>query len=137
MIICLKSAASFDTAQEINLRVQERLPDWVQSPCELTFSYTVKAEGRFHLLHYTAVGQFTICCQRCLELVNYPFRHTNELAVCANDDIAQQLTADYDCVLGKGGELDLLELLTDELMLYSPEVPHSLDDCSLDLARFN
>ncbi len=137
MKICLKSAARHDSQQKVISPAAARLPAWVESCSVMNCDYTVKSEGRLHLLRFSAHGTLVICCQRCLQCVDYQYSQTSELAVCANDSEAERLMGDYDCVLSVDGELDLVELLTDELVLHTPQIPHELSDCKLDLSRFN
>jgi uncharacterized protein len=131
MNICLHNAANRDDAQDVTLQITERLPEWIASAPEITCRYQVKKEGRVHVLHFTASGVLVICCQRCLQSVDYSYTHAHELAVCANEEDAEHFMSVYDCVVGEQGEINLLEVLTDELLLSAPQIPHAVSDCAL------
>jgi len=134
MIIALNTAAG---PQHITLEINERLPAWIRSPCEITCQYEVKAAGNMHLLRFTASGVFAIVCQRCLQSIDYAYTQAHEVAVCAHERDMLSLMTEYDCVVGEQGEVDLRELLTDELVMSLPQIPHAIEDCTFDLAQFN
>jgi len=72
-----------------------------------------------------------ITCQRCLSTVHYPYQQTTELALCFNEERANQLMSTYDSIVVENDELNLDDLLTDELHLFAPEIPHELSVCHI------
>ena len=121
LIKSLKVLSKQAHPMEISLEVKDRLPYYITSPCTLTCEVAVKQEHRYYVLHLQCSGQLEINCQRCLQNFNYSYTHINELAICQNDEMAAQMMATMDSMVQTDDELNLLEIVTDDLHLFSPD----------------
>lgn len=72
-------------------------------------------------------GQVKMNCQRCLELVTLALDSEVSLGVVADETEAEFLPDDLDPLIVEG-DIDLVELVEDELLLALPLVPLH-DDC--------
>ena len=136
MRICLKTSAKQGEETRVHVRLSDRLPVWIQSPCDLNCTYQVTPVDGYYLLDLIVDGELPITCQRCLIQKPYTYHYQTQFAVCSNEKQADRLMETFECVMSEGGELDLVEMLTDELYLNSPEMPHEWAECPLDLSLF-
>lgn len=99
----------------------------------MTLGHEVDENGRF-LIRGKLSGLVQLTCQRCLQGVAYPLVSAFEVqvleALTASGD--RELTEDeLDVVLAPDGQLELLNLLEDELILSLPLVVyHEAQDCN-------
>ncbi len=71
-------------------------------------------------------------CQRCLELMPYPLDVRFRLAVVESPGEAERLPESLDPLLIDEGELRVLDVIEDELLLSLPLVPrHASEQCLL------
>lgn len=105
----------------VTLEVTDRLPYYIDSPCTLNCEVTVKQEYRYYVLNLQCSGQLEVNCQRCLQNFTHSYAHSNELAICQNDEMAAQMMASMDSMVQTDDELNLLEIVTDDLHLFSPD----------------
>lgn len=115
------------------LTVNERLPAFLSAPCHLSVSYQVEAKDNFYLIHLGVRGELTIICQRCMEEFLFPYDNHTIIAVCKNDDRAEQLLAHYECIVSASGEVALEDLVIDELHLYVPIFHSAIKDCDSEI----
>jgi uncharacterized protein len=132
MNICIKTYAKQITPKDLTITLNNRLPSWVQSPCQINCTIKITSCGNFYLLNLTMDAVLHITCQRCLSTVHSPFHHTTELALCFNEEKANDLMTMYDTVVVESDELNLDDLLTDELHLFAPEIPHEIEVCHIE-----
>lgn len=135
MKICLKTSAKQAGSRTVVIRIDERKPGRVSSPCELTCVFKVNACPDYYLLTLDVSAELEIACQRCL--VDFPHQHTNhaQLAICANEAIAETLMASFECIVANDYQIDLVDIVTDELHLFLPEKHHDIADCDLEMSR--
>ena len=112
--------------------ITDRLPSYIPQPCELTCSVQVESFRNYDLLSMETNGAFVVTCQRCLETFNYHYQHQNQLAVCRDDSVAEELMPNFDCIVANNEMINLTEILTDDLHLFVLASHASLDDCTLD-----
>ncbi len=136
MKICLKTYAKQHGLQHIAMTLQERLPERVSGPCELTCDFQVVNHGDYYLLTLYITGKLAINCQRCLHIFQDDFYNESQLAVCVNDSVAETLMEHFDCVVASDHQVDLVELLTDELYLFSPEKHRNPMDCHSEIFQW-
>ncbi|NDH67405.1 MAG: hypothetical protein EBY22_05765 [Gammaproteobacteria bacterium] len=117
----LKTLAKQSHPVQLTVEVNERLPYYIQAPCVLTCEVAVQHERRYYVLNLKSSGQLIINCQRCLQDFAYAYNHKSEVAICESDEIANQLMSSMDCMVQSDDDLDLLEIVTDDLHLFSPE----------------
>ncbi len=103
------------------LHVQERLPYYVQSPCDLHCELSVRQESHYYHLNLKISGQITIHCQRCAQDFQHAYEHSSELAICWDDATADRMMSRLDCIVQTEDDLDLLALATDDIHLFCPE----------------
>ncbi len=135
MKICLKTYAKQSTQQCVVVHMQNRLPDHIHAPCELTCKFHVEACSNYFLMVYDVQGLLAITCQRCLGEFNHPYSNQTQLAVCADDATAERLMEHFECVVSPDYPLDLNEVLADELHLFSPEKHLDFGDCDPEINR--
>ncbi|WED44212.1 YceD family protein [Legionella cardiaca] len=136
MLINLKSMAASAEPGHVKLELLERLPIHVKSPCVVNCKYTVEKLNNYYLLNLVVDSTLTIICQRCLKEFNYQYINTTALAVCYSDEMAEKLMEQYECIIAKDNQVDLNELVTDELHLYSPEAHPEITYCDSEINRF-
>lgn len=138
MIKSLKKLASQNGPLQITMTLSERLPHFIQAPCEVTCQIQVVKQVDFYQLSLDVKGELHISCQRCLDDFVYSYAHLSELAVCGDEPAVERLlktlsrgshTADpvmpeLDCIVNHGDDIDLLSIVTDELHLFCPEKHH-------------
>ncbi len=129
MKINLKKCVKNNPKQTVILHITARLPDFILSPCDVTCHFQVTAEHHYDLVETEVSGTLTVVCQRCLEVFPYAYHHTMQLAVCRNDVDAARYMASFDCIVSETGDVDLLEVVTDELCLYCPEKHEDITHC--------
>ena len=134
--ICLKTQAKQGTSDSIQVQLQDRLPLRIQAPVALTGQFQVKNYNDYYLLTHQVAGVLTINCQRCLTAFQYDYSNTTELAVCRSEIIAEGLMEHFECIVATEDEVDLAEILTDELYLFSPEKHEDLADCDVEIRRW-
>lgn len=132
MIICLKTHAKQTGSRTVAIRIQERKPARVSTPCELTCVFQVEAYRDYYLLTLDVKGSMEVACQRCL--ANFQQDYTNQtiLAVCSNDAVAETLMASHECIVAKDHQVNLVDIVADELHLYLPEKHADYSECDLE-----
>ena len=136
MLINVKTCAGQDKPSTISLEIQERLPSHIEGPCLLTCGFSVKNCVDYYLLSLKTTGPLRIICQRCLQTFVTAYEHEMQLAVCDSEPAAEQLMNDYDSVVAKYNQIDLVELLTDDLHLYSPVSHPDSKECDTIIDKF-
>jgi uncharacterized protein len=111
------------------VRVEERLPVFLTSPCHMNVTFHIEAKDDFYLIYLKAAGNLNIVCQRCMQEFCFPYDNETIIAVCRSDERAEQLLAQYECIVSSNGSLDLNDLVIDELHLYAPQFHPDLADC--------
>ena len=113
----------------------ERVTDFVvsvDSDVECTMSFAIDNQ-RLAVLQGTADVQVTLSCQRC----NQSFPHAVHVSYCfspvSSDEQAEALPEAYEPVdINDFGEIDLLAVIEDELILALPVVPvHDSEHCEV------
>jgi uncharacterized protein len=79
----------------------------------------------------SASATVTLTCQRCCELFNKELAIDFSFSPVKNDEAAENLPSYYDAIeLDENGEVNLLALVEDEIILAIPLIPrHDLKDC--------
>jgi uncharacterized protein len=134
--ICLKTQAKQVTSQRVVVHIQERLPERMGSPCELTCDYQVSDCRDYYLLTWTVMGLLEITCQRCLTVFQENYSQKSQLAVCATDTMAETLMGREDCMVAPDHQVNFMDILTDDLHLFSPEKHRVLTDCDSKISTF-
>ncbi|WP_294912736.1 23S rRNA accumulation protein YceD [Tatumella sp. UBA2305] len=104
----------------------------VDSDVECNMSFAID-EQRLAVLQGTASVQVTLSCQRC----NQPFPHAVHVSYTfspvRNDEQAEALPEGYEPVeVDEYGEVDLLAVIEDEIILALPVVPvHDSEHCEV------
>jgi uncharacterized protein len=117
----LKTLAKQANPSEVSLQVQERLPYYVQSPCELHCKLVVRQESHYYHLNLQISGRLTIHCQRCAQDFQHDYEHSSELAICPDEEMADRMMSRLDCIVQTEDDLDLLAVVTDDIHLFCPE----------------
>lgn len=115
--------------QEQVFNFDDRLPFYVKSGCQLKVKFSVEAKDDLYLIHLHVSGEFTGVCQRCLQDFPVSYDNATRIAVCRNDDRAEQLISQYECIVSSNWQVDLKELIIDELHLYAPQMHPDFQDC--------
>ncbi|MGK3115587.1 23S rRNA accumulation protein YceD [Candidatus Pantoea formicae] len=118
-------------APELLARLAETVVS-VDSDVECTMSFAIDNQ-RLAVLQGTADVQVTLSCQRC----NQSFPHAVHVSYCfspvSSDEQAEALPEAYEPVdINDFGEIDLLAVIEDELILALPVVPvHDSEHCEV------
>lgn len=135
MKLCLKKYAKLAGSQTIVVTLHDRVPARVSSLPELTCVFQIEACSDYYLLTLDVTAKVDIACQRCLADFQHEYKNQTTLAVCTNDDVAETLMEHYECIVTNNGEIDLIEILTDEMHLFLPEKHHTINDCDLEVSQ--
>lgn len=122
--------------QTKTITLSERLPHFVLSPCDLRVTWQVEAKDDFYLIHLHVSGALHLQCQRCLDEFDYPYDNNTILAICRNDERAEQLLEHYECIVSKQLQLSLDDLIIDELHLYAPQFHPEITECNSEINQF-
>lgn len=134
MNICLKTQARQVSSQTVVIQIQERKPERVNLPCELTCVFQVATGSDHYLLTMEVSGKLEITCQRCLAGFQQEYFNKTQLAICASEEIAERLMASYECIVVKNNQVDLVDLITDELHLFLPEKHADFSECDNEIS---
>lgn len=115
------------------IRIEERLPSFLNSPCQLNVTYQVAAKENFYLIYLKVVGDLEITCQRCMQEFDLAYENDTIIAVCRDDERAQQLLELYECIVSTNWQVDLDNLIIDELHLYVPQFHPEINDCDNEI----
>lgn len=96
-------------------------------------TYQVEAKEDFYLIYLHVTGELTIQCQRCLDEFNFPYDNKTVIAVCRNDERAEQILEHYECIVSANLQISLEDILIDELHLYAPQFHAEISDCSSEI----
>ncbi len=135
MKICLKTLARQSNSQTAVLHVQERKPERAGAPCELTCVYKVENCSDYYLLTLEVSGMVEITCQRCLGAFHHDYLNQSNLAVCKDDDVAESLSARFECIVENHDKIDLMDIVSDELHLFLPERHLDIAGCDPETSR--
>ncbi|WP_058522941.1 YceD family protein [Legionella birminghamensis] len=136
MLINLKKHPEYKEYQKASIELTERLPPHIQPPCHLTCQFKIGFCQYYYLLSMTVSGNIQVICQRCLNEFSHEYVNSTELALCASEAIAEKLMADFESVVYEKEEIDLRELVTDELYLYSPTTHEDIHECNSDIKQY-
>ncbi len=135
MWIPFKTNATTQEPEPLVLKLESRLPPYISSPCTITCRYNVAAYADYYLLKLATTANLVILCQRCLHQYSYHYTNQVTLAICDKDTKADQLMEHYECLVTTHDQVNLMELLIDELHLYSPQAHHEITDCGEEVNR--
>ncbi|RUQ81885.1 YceD family protein [Legionella septentrionalis] len=136
MKICLKTLAKEANAQSFAIRLDHRLPPHVDGVCQLVCDIQVEERNDYYLLSLQARGDVRIICQRCLTAFPFLYENQTQIAICSQDEIAERLMEQYECIVLPGSQVDLTEILIDDLYLFTPEKHENLEDCDVETRSF-
>lgn len=136
MNICLKNAAQQSEPLLAVIKLEKRLPEHIHAPSELTCTFHAINYRNYYLLTLDVVGVLKVTCQRCLHAFQYHYCNQIKLAACKTDAIAETLMEDFECIVIDDDEIDLIEILTDELHLFSREKHENSADCDTEIRQW-
>lgn len=136
MIIHLGNQLSRSWSEPVHLENFPRLPSHIEAPCSLDCAFLVEAVDNYYLLHLQVKGKLTMICQRCLHTWQYDYENSSTLAICDTDAQAEQLLTDYESMVIRNGKVDLLEILNDELYLFTPESHPDINQCDSSVDKY-
>lgn len=136
MLINLKTSAVKAEPEKICVEITERLPANIEGPCVVNCDFSVQDLTDYFLLTLRVNSKLTIICQRCLHEFSHSYSNQTVLAVCHSDELAVKLMSNYECIVAKDKQVDLIELITDELYLYSPENHQNSSECDKDVNEY-
>lgn len=132
MKLFLPQLARESKAQHVTIRIKDRLPPHILNACELVCEFSAKAVGDdYYLLSLNVSGQVEITCQRCMAPFLSEFKHEYQLAVCDKDEISDTLMENYECIVTHNYHIDLVDILTDDIHLYTEQKHKNIEQCSL------
>jgi len=124
---------------EVSLVEMPRLIDILANPQGM-LSYTISGgmdnQGSPYL-DLSANGCCQLCCQRCLENMDYQVKLDTHLLLRKQEvlDVLDEEVEQFDSILADE-ELDVLNLLEDEVLLSLPIAPkHQTGDCQAAVGR--
>lgn len=136
MLINLKSCAGKTEPNSGKIELVRRLPAQIASPCIVDYQFEVNAHDNYYLLVLKVESLLRLTCQRCLLEFSYHYQNRSELAICNSEKVAEQMMSQYDCIVSDHGQVDLKEIITDELNLYTPEFHLETSDCDIEISNY-
>lgn len=130
MKIDLRKKLNAAKSEEIKLLIKERLPHFVASDVEMSFTYEVAQQGPLYLLNIDEKASISVICQRCMGEFEQPFEHQSQIAICATDKMAQQYQSLYDVIVISDLIVNIEDILVDDLYLYLPNNHKNIDLCN-------
>lgn len=130
----LQEQAKYDQ-QNQNLLLKDRLPDFINPPCQMEVIYSVEANDDYYVMHIQTKSDLNVICQRCMQDFTNVYENQTVIAVCKTDQRAEQLLPLYDCIVSPDWQLDLKELVIDELHLYAPQFHPEMVDCDSEVIK--
>lgn len=115
--------------REVEVTVEERIPDALKGPQKLGCKFKVEQTDNYYLIELNVNAVLSVCCQRCLGDFQSIYHTSTTLAICSDEQQAAKLMKQYECILSKNYEIDLLTVLTDELYLSAPDKHEEIEDC--------
>ncbi len=109
--------------------ITERLPYYIEKVDDVEFYYIVERFKEFYLLTLDLNACVKIQCQRCMHDFDYQYKNVTKIAVCKSEDVADRMMAEYEPLVSLTNEVDLIEIITDDLHLFCPEIHDNLDKC--------
>ncbi|MBN9229314.1 MAG: hypothetical protein BGO90_06030 [Legionella sp. 40-6] len=122
--------------QTTKLKIDARLPPFIEKPVELDVDFTVTPAQNFYVMDLRVKGRLDVQCQRCLEYFVHSYDNATRIAICSNDEQAEKLQNEYECVVADGFLIELEELVADELHLYAPTFHETVSLCSQEINTF-
>jgi uncharacterized protein len=135
MKISLKNDAREAGSKQFVIHLKERLPERITSPCELSGDFSVLNRGDYYLLSLHVKGTLVVTCQRCLDVFEHLYDHQSEIAICADDALAETLMKQFECIVALQDEIDLVDIVTDGLHLYVPEKHSDIMECNNEMKK--
>lgn len=133
MNICLKAQAKQQQIREDVLILTHRLPDWIASPCQVTYQMSVQLVDNYYLMKLDVTGSLMVTCQRCAQEFAHDYHNQTSIVVCPDDAVAQSLMSRYECIVEPSARIDLQEIITDELYLFCQEKHEDEQHCALQM----
>ncbi len=97
----------------------------------VTLAFSIDVLGVSRLLGNVQAG-LDLVCQRCLEPMHIDLDTSLALGFARSAAGLEQIPSELEAVRVEGGQVNLLELLEDEIMLALPQIPrHSENECPL------
>lgn len=120
-------------SQNKTIVLSERLPNFITAPCHLNVTYQIEVNDDFYLINLHVTGELSLHCQRCLDEFKFPYDNTTVVAVCRNEERAEQILEHYECIVSANLHVSLEEVLIDELHLYAPQFHAQISDCRSEI----
>jgi uncharacterized protein len=136
MKICLKTYARLSDSEHAIIDLKERLPTRINVPCHVTCDFSVAKCDTYYLLTLKVMGDLSITCQRCMDEFKQAYANESQLAICANDAMAERLMNQFDCVVAVDDQIDLSDIVADDLHLYAPEKHMDTAECSDEIRKW-
>ncbi|KTD19474.1 metal-binding, possibly nucleic acid-binding protein [Legionella israelensis] len=114
------------------IEIKDRLPVHITQSCSVQVTYHVEMIDDIYLVHLNTEAGLNICCLRCMREVVIPYKNSTSIAVCQNDVKAEQMLMNYECIVSPSAIIDLTEIVTDELHLYSSQYHLNSGECNVD-----
>lgn len=125
---------SVELESQLPLTQMKRLSAILYQPegmVTVKLAFAVDVLGVSSLLGNIQAG-LNLICQRCLEPMHVDLDTSLALGFARSAAGLEQIPSELDPVRVEGGQVDLLALLEDEIMLALPQIPrHAENECSL------
>jgi len=131
MRLNLNEWADSEKKMETSVKIEHRLPPHFEKSCDVFVTCNVRRCDHYFLLDMKTSSQLQICCQRCLQKTSVPYSHEMTLAVCRDETTADKVLQDYESIVAPSSIADLVEIITDELHLYSPKFHEKVENCDI------
>lgn len=125
---------AIELESRLPLTQMKRLSTMLYQPAGMitvNLAFAVDVLGVSRLLGRLQVG-LDLLCQRCLEPMHLDVDTSLALGFARNAAELERIPSELEPVRVEGGQLNLLVLLEDEIMLALPQIPrHAENECSL------
>lgn len=135
MKLQLKALAG-KTMKDVSIHIENRLPSYVNRPCDFYGDIHVKKEDDHYILHITMQGDVFINCERCLGEFEYHQVLETSLAIACSEEAAKRLMSRMEVEVSANASIDLVDVVTDELHLSLPKQHPDTSACDEEVSRF-
>jgi uncharacterized metal-binding protein YceD (DUF177 family) len=117
--------------QKLNgtINIDKKQIDSVYADISVHYDAFICSKNELLVLNLSFNANLKIKCQRCMESYDYELSPTLELAIIQDQD-AEQLMLDYDCIDLVDGKIDLERIISDEIILSIPHAHQELSMCN-------
>ena len=115
-----------------SILLDERLPDFINKPIEICFTYEIERYPEYYLLNLHEKATIELVCQRCSDIWQYEYSNVHKMAVLLSEKNIGTYESLFDVIVSPDLTLDIKEIILDNMHLFLPEKHENVDHCNQD-----